>query len=246
VTVLGRTLNEHPFIVVRRGKGGKHREVTIGPRFRAELKRFLRAKESWGEPLGAASPVFVSERGRFSGSGIARVFRRACVAAGLPPFNAHKARHFYGTQIFAATKDLRIVRKMLGHARITTTQTYMQLHDDEAADGLAAFEKYIAAPPAGAVRPRAAARRSTPVEIEVNRAEQENQTSLLDRRTSPGTTPRHAGRRAAAEVARRRRLPGLAAPADGKAETEAPKGVTEPGAAEQETAGIGFLTATAV
>jgi integrase/recombinase XerD len=149
-------LNQHPFVVVRNGKGGRFREVAVGPRFRADLKRFLRVKEGWGEPVDDAAPLFLSERGRFTGGGIARVFRSACVAAGLPRFNVHLARHFYGTCLFAASKDLRVVRTMLGHARLATTQTYMHLHDEEAADGLAAFEKFIATPPARPGRRRAA------------------------------------------------------------------------------------------
>lgn len=138
--------NEHPFIVVRRGKGEKFREVAIGPKLRALFKRFVRQKAAWGEALNDDAPLFLSERGAFSGSGIARVFRRACVEAGLRPYHIHLARHFFGANLYAATKDLRVVRVQLGHSRITTTQVYMDLRGEEAAEAVAQYEDFIGTP----------------------------------------------------------------------------------------------------
>lgn len=138
--------NLSPFIVVRRGKGGRFREVTIGNKLRALLKRYLGWKRSWGESLEPEAALFCSERGRFTGSGIARVFKGACVRAGIRPHNVHRARHWHGTNFYAATKDLVALRKQLGHSRLTTTQVYTGLLDHEVAAAVDKFEKYISTP----------------------------------------------------------------------------------------------------
>lgn len=136
--------NSVPFIVVRRGKGGKFREVVISEELRRLLKRFTRKQDEWGEPAGAEDYVFLSQRGPYSGSGISRLFRKACKRAGITILGIHALRHWFGTQLHAATKDLRLVQKQLGHSRVTTTQVYVNVSSEDAIAGMAAFEKYIA------------------------------------------------------------------------------------------------------
>jgi integrase len=94
-----RLKNELPYLVVKSGKGSKHREVPMSPRLRAFLKRFLRWKATWGEPVEAGSPLFAGQRGRLKGSGINRLFKRACIEAGVRPLHVHAARHFMGTNL---------------------------------------------------------------------------------------------------------------------------------------------------
>jgi site-specific recombinase XerD len=135
--------NEAPFIVVRRGKGDQYREVAIGDELRRILKRFIRRMEVWGERTAPDDVVFLSQRGPYSGSGVARVFRNACQRSGIRVLNFHALRHFFGTNLHAATKDLRLVQKQLGHLRVTTTQVYVDVSSEDAVTGMAAFEKHI-------------------------------------------------------------------------------------------------------
>jgi integrase len=135
--------NDDPYIVVRRGKGQKHREVVISPRLRRVLKNYLRSKARWGEPVEPSSMLFLSQRGPYTGSGIARIFRKTCARAGVRVLNIHALRHFFGSNLYASTKDLRLVQKQLGHSRITTTQVYIDLDDSDALQGMQAFDDRV-------------------------------------------------------------------------------------------------------
>ena len=138
-----RLSNQDPFVIVRRGKGDKYREIPISAKFRAFLKRYLRFKASWGESLRDDAPLFMGERGRYTGSGIYRLFRKCCVAAGIRPLRVHAARHFLGARLYELTKDLVLVRKVLGHSRIVTTQVYVELDDSQIREGLAMYDSIL-------------------------------------------------------------------------------------------------------
>lgn len=59
----------------------------------------------------------------------------ALLGAGWTP---HSLRHRYATQIYAATHDILLVSKLLGHASVETTQRYVAMPDDRLRAGLAA------------------------------------------------------------------------------------------------------------
>ena len=137
-------LNDEPFVVVQHGKGDKYRRVVLSPESRAHMKRFLRAKAERGESVEADAPLFRPQRGaRYTGDGIYRVWKAACRRAGIPPRSIHKARHFFATKLYGATKNLLTVRKQLGHARVTTTQVYTDVDDAEVFAGMAALDKSL-------------------------------------------------------------------------------------------------------
>lgn len=51
-------------------------------------------------------------------------FKRAAAAAGFPKLRPHDLRHTAGNRTLAATGNLRLTQKMLGHTRVSTTQRY--------------------------------------------------------------------------------------------------------------------------
>ena len=69
--------------------------------------------------------------GRISRNGIAYIMNRALIAAGLkaPGVSCHAFRHSCGTNLYAATKDLRLVQETLGHSDPKTTTRYAHLGD---------------------------------------------------------------------------------------------------------------------
>lgn len=51
----------------------------------------------------------------------------------------HRLRHWFGTQTYARTKDLRTVQDLLGHADVSTTQGYVEVVDAQRVAAIAAL-----------------------------------------------------------------------------------------------------------
>lgn len=113
------------------GKGGKTRIVPAGePTWRA-LDRYLeRGRPLLAREAAAPSPaLFLSKSGRrLSTSDVRRRLavwtRRAALAAGVSP---HTLRHSFATHLLEGGADLRAIQELLGHASISTTQTYTRV-----------------------------------------------------------------------------------------------------------------------
>lgn len=113
------------------GKGSKTRIVPAGEPVWRALGRYL----DRGRPLlarEASDPdpaVFLSKSGRrLSTSDVRRRLagwtRRAAVATGVSP---HTLRHSFATHLLDGGADLRAIQELLGHASISTTQTYTRV-----------------------------------------------------------------------------------------------------------------------
>jgi integrase/recombinase XerD len=113
-------------LFVKNGKGKKDRLVLIGDKLKTHLKGYLSWKKQAGETVAPDSYLFVSERGpKMTLSAIQKRFKHATKACGLDSrYSIRSARHTYGTMLYRATKDLRMVQKQLGHSNIQVTEVY--------------------------------------------------------------------------------------------------------------------------
>jgi integrase len=132
-------LGHRPYVIVRHGKGNKYREVLISQECSLFIKHFAGIRHfQEGEYL------FVPQRGmKYTGDGIYRVWKTALKDAGLTHRSIHKARHYNGSKLYQITKDPRFVQEQLGHSRITTTEVYMHVFDDEAQKHLSNFDNSL-------------------------------------------------------------------------------------------------------
>ncbi|MGR3467595.1 MAG: tyrosine recombinase XerC [Shimia sp.] len=122
------------------GKGGKERIVPVVPAARSAVARYARLCP---HPIVAGGPLFFSVRGKPLGARqVAKVTERARMALGLPSSaTPHALRHSFATHLLAAGGDLRAIQELLGHAALSTTQTYTSV------DAVRLMEVYDAAHP---------------------------------------------------------------------------------------------------
>jgi integrase len=104
---------------IMNSKGGKSRKVPISP---ALLDALL--PNTGGNVVSGGEP--------YSTARLMRRVHRAFLSLGID-CTFHQLRHRYGTLAYAASKDLLVVSRLLGHAHVTTTQIYVQTSDDDAA-----------------------------------------------------------------------------------------------------------------
>jgi integrase/recombinase XerC len=104
------------------GKGSKQRIVPVLPVVREAIAAWLRLHPD----RRPDSPLFVGVRGsRLNAGVIQRSLRHLRQLNGLPDHTTpHALRHSFATHLLAGGADLRAIQDLLGHASLSTTQTY--------------------------------------------------------------------------------------------------------------------------
>jgi site-specific recombinase XerD len=106
------------------GKGGRTRVVPVGEHAWRALDRYL----TRGRPAldsGDSQALFLSKSGRrLSTSDVRRRLKLQAHSVGLSP---HTLRHSFATHLLEGGADLRSIQELLGHASISTTQTYTRV-----------------------------------------------------------------------------------------------------------------------
>jgi site-specific recombinase XerD len=106
------------------GKGGRTRVVPAGEHAWRAIDRYL----ARGRPAldqGESHALFLSKSGRrLSTSDVRRRLGLQARRAGISP---HTLRHSFATHLLEGGADLRSIQELLGHASISTTQTYTRV-----------------------------------------------------------------------------------------------------------------------
>ena len=108
-------------------------EVILPDGLRAKLDKLHRWKEGEGQSLAPDAPLFVSRNGnRLSGRQLRERFAQWQDRAGIErPLSFHGLRHSSCTNLYRATKDLRLVQRFARHASITSTMRYAHPADED-------------------------------------------------------------------------------------------------------------------
>jgi site-specific recombinase XerD len=132
------TLTEHDLdprrgsLMVRRGKGGRRREVGMDEWAWEELAPWLTARTEL-----PAGPLFCvidgPTRGRpWSAAAVRREFRLVAAKAGVRRrFAPHQLRHAHALELAREGVPLNIIQRQLGHTNLGTTSIYLQGIDPE-------------------------------------------------------------------------------------------------------------------
>jgi integrase/recombinase XerC len=108
------------------GKGGKERVVPLLGAVRTAIDSYAKCIPFTG---AKDSPLFLSRRGKAMSAREAQlVMEKLRGALGLSErATPHALRHSFATHLLANGGDLRSVQELLGHASLSTTQTYTQI-----------------------------------------------------------------------------------------------------------------------
>ena len=112
-------------ILVHKGKGGRDRYALLPQSTLAVLRSYWieRRPDDW---------LFVAPRkgGKYSTKTLAEAFKAALMRSGVPTTGSlHILRHCFATHLYEDGHNLLTMKKLLGHAKITTTAWYTQIAD---------------------------------------------------------------------------------------------------------------------
>jgi site-specific recombinase XerD len=106
------------------GKGGRTRVVPAGEHAWRALDAYL-ARARPALDTGDSSALFLSKSGRrLSTSDVRRRLKLQARRIGISP---HTLRHSFATHLLDGGADLRSIQELMGHASISTTQTYTRV-----------------------------------------------------------------------------------------------------------------------
>ncbi|EQB67526.1 MAG: phage integrase family protein [Thermoplasmatales archaeon E-plasma] len=125
-------------LYIRSEKGERDRYVPLPDDFLNRLEGYIKNYRMQSDQRS----LFTSDQGRMPYTYLRTMIKKIGIKTGMPELHAHSFRHFYGTNMYRTTNDLRMVQILLGHARIETTTIYEHLSSKEAAEkGKLAVEK---------------------------------------------------------------------------------------------------------
>jgi len=102
-------------LMVKSGKGGKDRLVPIPKPMMQAYKDFIKLYKPEGK-------IFT-----FGKRSVHYMVKRQGAKIGKPTIHPHTLRHSYATHILKKTNNLKLVKDLLGHESIATTQIYTHL-----------------------------------------------------------------------------------------------------------------------
>ena len=113
-------------LVVQRGKGGKRRVGGLDQGTVDALEEWLKRRAEIALPV--AAPLLCTQRGGpIDASYIRRLLPRLARAAGVGKrVHAHGLRHVFATELQAEGAPLSMIRDLLGHSSLATTDTYLR------------------------------------------------------------------------------------------------------------------------
>lgn len=112
---------------IEHGKGGRQRIVPLTSTAVAALRLYLSEVRASFITAASQTALFVSSRSgaALSDNDLLRIVRKAAVRAGIKKkVTPHTLRHSCATHLLQERADIRQIQKLLGHAKLSTTEIY--------------------------------------------------------------------------------------------------------------------------
>jgi len=128
---------DDPVLIVRGGKGGKDRAVSLNPYIRDRLTSFVKGRSHQESVFSLAAKTISLKIGRWARK------------SGVPHLHTHSLRHYVGTTLFQRKANPRAVQAILGHESLDTTMRYANIvaQDTKEAMHLLEADQGISLPP---------------------------------------------------------------------------------------------------
>ena len=136
---------------VRRGKGGKERDVPIGRYARDAISAYLTRVRPQIATARSHSALFLNLRGgRLTRQGCTGIVQQHAAGAGIHKrVSPHTFRHSCAVHLLEAGVEVNVIRGWLGHADLSTTNRYAEINTKTKQDALRTVE-----PPGTSAEPR--------------------------------------------------------------------------------------------
>jgi len=126
---------EQGTVLVREGKGGRHRVCCVAPLFFQVVKRY----QDEERPQTRTTRLFVVLKGPRRGqplsvSGLNTIIAYHRRLTGTPDLNCHRLRHTCLTMLREAGMSLEALQQQAGHKNINTTRVYLHLSNQALRD----------------------------------------------------------------------------------------------------------------
>lgn len=122
---------------IKQGKGGKDRDLFLPPESLEPLKE-------WKEKRPKSAFFFSTLKGKkLCIRYLQEMIKRYSLKAGIKKrVSPHTLRHTFATEFYRQTKDIETLRKILGHANISTTTIYITLANLEVENAMKSFDGF--------------------------------------------------------------------------------------------------------
>jgi len=132
---IGDVRLDEKLLRIKRAKGGKLQVRFLNTELRAILRKYVQRRR---KAMTETDALFLSNRDRrISTRQVQERMSLWLQWAGLEgKITVHGLRHTFATLLYGRTHNLLLGAKALGHARVTTTQVYAHITDDDLEDAL--------------------------------------------------------------------------------------------------------------
>ncbi len=110
------------------GKGNKVRVVPVGERTVKDLRRYLQFREEFAAQRKTGSPSLLLNRygDSLSVRSVDRIVKKFALGEGTT-LTPHTLRHSFATHLLENGADLMLIKEILGHSSLSTTQKYTHI-----------------------------------------------------------------------------------------------------------------------